>query len=171
MIWIRSIQFGSVQFKFRDVSGGEDSSNFTGPGWQWRSHGKRTDNVQTCAWSWCAPNFHRLSRTNTHQLWASGRRNGCGSLKTYSSVWENLTQSSNVTLFTSATNDIFWCPAWHTYKCESTIASLNQYFDPIRNKDMVIFEFRETQQESNESLRKEFYRRIKMKVADWARLS
>ena len=69
------------------------------------------------------------------------------------------------------TKDIFDVLPDTGSKYESAIASLNQYFDPIRNKDMVIFEFRETQQESNETLRKEFYRRIKTKVADWARLS
>ena len=51
-----------------------------------------------------------------------------------------------------ATNDIFDVLPDTGSKYESAIASLNQYFDPIHNKDMVIFEFRETQQESSKTL-------------------
>ena len=46
---------------------------------------------------------------------------------------------------------------------ESATVNISQYFDPIRNKDIAISEFRETQQESSEILN-EFYQRLKTKA-------
>ena len=48
---------------------------------------------------------------------------------------------------------------------ETAITALNQHFDPIQNKDMAIFEFRELKQEVNETLN-DFYRRLKTKASD-----
>lgn len=48
---------------------------------------------------------------------------------------------------------------------ESAVKSFTDYFDPIRNKDMAIFDFREIRQEENESLN-DFFKRLKIKAPD-----
>lgn len=63
------------------------------------------------------------------------------------------------------TNDIFDILPDTGTTYESAVEALTQHFDPLQNKDIAIFEFRELKQEVNETLN-EFYRRLKTKASD-----
>lgn len=53
----------------------------------------------------------------------------------------------------------------HCTTYETAIPALNQHFDPIQNKDMVFFEFRDLKREVNETLN-DFYHHLKTKASD-----
>ena len=55
-----------------------------------------------------------------------------------------------------ATNDVFDTLPDTGTTYESAITALNQHFDPMQNKDLAVFEFRELRQEINETLN-DFY--------------
>ena len=63
-----------------------------------------------------------------------------------------------------ATNDIFDTLSNTVTDYDSAVQSLTQRFDPARNKDMEIYEFRQITQASGETLN-EFYRRLKEKAS------
>ena len=63
-----------------------------------------------------------------------------------------------------ATNDIFDTLSNTGTDYDSAVQSLTQRFDPARNKDMEIYEFRQITQASGETLN-EFYRRLKEKAS------
>lgn len=63
------------------------------------------------------------------------------------------------------TNDIFDILTDTGTMCESAVEALTHHFDPIQNKDLAVFEFRELKQEVNETLN-EFYQRLKTKASD-----
>ena len=64
-----------------------------------------------------------------------------------------------------ATNDVFDILPDTGTTYESAVTALNQHFDPMQNKDLAVFEFRELRQEINETLN-DFYRRLKTKASD-----
>ena len=62
-----------------------------------------------------------------------------------------------------ATNDIFDTLSDTGTTYETAITRLTEHFDPIRNKDINIYDFRQIKQEPGESLQN-FYRRLKEKA-------
>jgi hypothetical protein len=61
------------------------------------------------------------------------------------------------------TNDIFDTLPDTGTNYDSVLESLTEYFDPVRNQDMAIYEFRQIKQETNKTINK-LYRRLEEKA-------
>jgi hypothetical protein len=75
----------------------------------------------------------------------------------------NVCRKQHPSKWQHSTNDIFDTLPDTGTNYDSALKSLTEYFDPVRNQDMAMYEFRQIKQEANETINN-LYRRLKEKA-------
>ena len=108
--------------------------------------------------------LHRLIHTAIEQVLLYGGRNGLEDSKICLREFDPVVRRGLLLTYVGeATNDIFDTLPDTGTNYDSALKSLTEYFDPVRNQDMAMYEFRQIKQEANETINN-LYRRLKEKA-------